>query len=345
MANEDKTLPYTLVVEESQKELLPDNQLGLSASQLGNTQQDPQTVPPVQAGEDVPAGQAERTPDRATQYPVSDSAEKRVEAELEASLDRHEKNEKKLEAEFEASMAELQVAAQELNAGFAGFKNAAQVLDAKFKDAMEVSPMKMDDFEHNKVECQKCGETVFPHEAQVRGKMTWWCNTCNATMKSLRSRLSWPPNGFETLPEAEKKTFFAKVKEMKETDGEVGYKRIRDLVVRSMCSKRIDELMKERGGTYLPISVYAKKLACIQQFFFEDFALKGGLRQRPFGLLFFSLLPFDVFFLQCFEISQAGLQHPEHLEERTKRVQRNLGRGHLSSAPGQSFRARSAPTL
>ena len=70
--------------------------------------------------------------------------------------------------------------------------------------------MKMDDFEHNKVECQKCGETVFPHEAQVRGKMTWWCNTCNATMKSLRSRLSWPPNGFETLPEAEKKTFFAK---------------------------------------------------------------------------------------------------------------------------------------
>ena len=120
-------------------------------------------------------------------------------------------------------------------------------------------------------------------------------------MKSLRSRLSWPPNGFETLPEAEKKTFFAKVKEMKETAvARWAYKRIRDLVVRSMCSKRIDELMKERGGTYLPISVYAKKLACIQQFFFEDFALKGGLRQRPFGLLFFSLLPFDVFFSTMF---------------------------------------------
>ena len=58
MASEDKTLPHTVVVEESQKELLADNQLGLAASQRGSTQKVSQTLAPVQAGEEVPAGQA-----------------------------------------------------------------------------------------------------------------------------------------------------------------------------------------------------------------------------------------------------------------------------------------------
>ena len=125
--------------------------------------------------------------ERPTEFPLSDSAEKRFEAELEEELEKICTEEKRLQAELEA---ELGTSTQEL-----------QNLKDRFKKALEVSPMKMDDFESNKVECQKCGGAVFPHEAQIRGKMTWWCNGCNATMKSLRSRLSWPPNGFECLPD------------------------------------------------------------------------------------------------------------------------------------------------
>ena len=172
---------------------------------------------------------------------------------------------KKLEAETDEALQNLQA-------------QTAQLLDEKLQQAMEISPLKLEDFADNKVECQKCGANVFPHEAQVRGKMVWWCHACNATMKSLRSRLSWPPNGFETLPEAEKKSFFARVKELKETEGEVGYKRVKDLLIRSMSSKRIEELMKERGGTYLPISLFTQRSwPASSSFSFEDVSLTGVL--------------------------------------------------------------------
>lgn len=62
MATEDMTVPYTVEVEESQRELLPEKQLGLEASQPASTQNESPTLAPEQTGGEVPAGQVENTP-------------------------------------------------------------------------------------------------------------------------------------------------------------------------------------------------------------------------------------------------------------------------------------------
>lgn len=123
--------------------------------------------------------------------------------------------------------------------------------------SLHLSPGKMqDDSELAKVECSKCGIQTLPSEAQHRGVLTWWCNQCNAAMKHLRSRMQWPPASFERMSTDEKKSFFMAVRQLKEEDGELKYARLRDVLVKQMSTRLVKEIMKSKGGKYLPIAVY-----------------------------------------------------------------------------------------
>ncbi len=110
------------------------------------------------------------------------------------------------------------------------------------------------------VECNQCGLSVSPADAQVRGTLTWWCNNCNAATKQLRSKMLWPPLSFQKLSVQEKRGFWREAHKLKEEDGELKYQRLRDVLVQQVGTKLVRELMKAKGGKYLPLGVYQKKL-------------------------------------------------------------------------------------
>lgn len=124
--------------------------------------------------------------------------------------------------------------------------------------ALHVSPAKSE--AEPSVECQKCGQAVNPKDAQVRGTLTWWCNACNSTIKSLRMKMEWPPRSFDMMSEADKKLFFAEIKQIKNDEGELKYTRLRDVLLRKMRSRKMQEVAKATGGKFLPLSVYEKTL-------------------------------------------------------------------------------------
>ena len=110
------------------------------------------------------------------------------------------------------------------------------------------------------VQCGKCGSEAPINQAQARSATTYWCNSCNSVMKTLRTNLSWPPFCFEGLPEIAKKEFFMSAKSLKEREKELKYSRIRDVLLKSVSTSRTEELIKQKGGTFWPLSVYAKNL-------------------------------------------------------------------------------------
>ena len=119
------------------------------------------------------------------------------------------------------------------------------------------------------VDCAKCGAKVPINCAQARSATTYWCNSCNSVMKTLRTNLSWPPFCFEGLPEIAKKEFFAHVKSLKEREKDLKYGKIRDVLLKSVCTSRTEELIKQKGGTFWPLSVYEQKLVCYMSIFSE----------------------------------------------------------------------------
>ena len=138
-------------------------------------------------------------------------------------------------------------------------------LDEAFKKAVEV-PENNDDLPLDllNVECSKCGRQVPTNMAQARGKLQWWCNTCNSAMKTLRSWMAWPPLSFETLNVTQQKAFFQSVKALKDdNNGELTYKKLRDHVIKSLTQQKVEEVSKESGGTFQPLSVYAQTLGLI----------------------------------------------------------------------------------
>ncbi len=136
-------------------------------------------------------------------------------------------------------------------------------LDKAFQKALEMSPQKDNAFQLSQmtVECGKCGQQVLMHQAQARGRLQWWCNACNSTMKTLRSWMAWPPLSFETMNVDQQKAFFQSVTALKtENHGELSYKKLRDHLVKSLAQQKVEEISKERGGTFEPLSVYAQTL-------------------------------------------------------------------------------------
>ena len=125
------------------------------------------------------------------------------------------------------------------------------------------------------VECAKCGEKVPKTAGQARSATTFWCNSCNSVMKTLRTNLSWPPYCFEGLPEVAKKEFFMSVKSLKDREKELKYGKIRDVLLKSVSTSRTEELIKQKGGTFWPLSVYAKNLVCHR--FFPQIAIAMGV--------------------------------------------------------------------
>ena len=136
-------------------------------------------------------------------------------------------------------------------------------LDKAFQKALEMSPQKDNAFQLSQmtVECGKCGKQVMMHQAQARGRLQWWCNMCNSTMKTLRSWMAWPPLSFETMSVQQQKAFFQSVTVLKEdNNGELSYKKLRDHLVKSLAQQKVEEVSKERGGTFQPLSVYSQTL-------------------------------------------------------------------------------------
>lgn len=223
----------TIEVEDSQlPPVLPDNQLGLEESQLG-TVQDTQLAEPVEplAAQEVPA----------TQEPPATPATPELE---------NDKVLKELEAELEKEMSELGDLVKNQ-------REAKAAMDAAMA-AFDASPTK--EGMTSMVECNQCGSSVSPAEAQVRGTLTWWCNNCNAATKQLRSKMQWPPQSFQKLSLEEKRDFWKQAHKLKEEDGEIKYQRLRDVLVQQVGTKLVRELMKAKGGKYLPLGVYQKKL-------------------------------------------------------------------------------------
>ena len=121
------------------------------------------------------------------------------------------------------------------------------------------------------VECAKCGAMVPKTAGQARSATTFWCNSCNSVMKTLRTNLSWPPFCFEGLPEVAKKEFFMSIKSLKDREKELKYGKIRDVLLKSVSTSRTEELIKQKGGTFWPLSVYEKNLVCIFFIYFCPF--------------------------------------------------------------------------
>ena len=140
-------------------------------------------------------------------------------------------------------------------------KEAAATAEAGTELALlETESKGEEDIQVPVVQCGKCGSEVPINQAQVRSGTTYLCNSCNSVMKTLRTNLSWPPFCFEGLPEIAKKEFFMSVKILKECEKELKYSRIRDVLLKSVSTSRTEELIKQKGGTFWPLSVYAKNL-------------------------------------------------------------------------------------
>ena len=224
----------TIEVQDSQlPPVLPDNQLGLEEYSTEGTVQDTQMAEPVepQAAQDVPS-----TPE----LPENDLVLQQLEAELEKEMG-------------EA----LEMCAEQRKAK-AAWEAAQAAKDAARDAAFELSPTK--DEKGSLVECNQCGLSVSPADAQVRGTLTWWCNNCNAATKQLRSKMQWPPQSFQKLSLQEKRDFWKETHKLKEEDGELKYQRLRDVLVQQVGTKLVREWMKAKGGKYLPLGVYQKKL-------------------------------------------------------------------------------------
>ena len=108
------------------------------------------------------------------------------------------------------------------------------------------------------VQCKKCGRLVHVTESLHRTERTRWCLSCNALVTLMRRHMSWPPDEFAKLSEESQKTFFLKAVEEKAGTSAFRYDRVRDLLVKTMVKMHISESSTETGGTYKPLSVFAK---------------------------------------------------------------------------------------
>ena len=132
-------------------------------------------------------------------------------------------------------------------------------LDEAFKKAVEV-PENNDDLPLDllNVECSKCGRQVPTNMAQARESFSG-----GATPATAPWRLWGPgwPLSFETLNVTQQKAFFQSVKALKDdNNGELTYKKLRDHVIKSLTQQKVEEVSKESGGTFQPLSVYAQTL-------------------------------------------------------------------------------------
>lgn len=126
--------------------------------------------------------------------------------------------------------------------------------------ANQVVAEQNDDFseEDMQVQCRKCGRCVHVTESLHRTEKTRWCLSCNALVTLMRRHMSWPPDEFAKLSEESQKTFFLKAVEEKAGASAFRYDRVRDLLVKTMVKMHISESKTETGGTYKPLSVFAK---------------------------------------------------------------------------------------
>ena len=115
--------------------------------------------------------------------------------------------------------------------------------------------------ETSMIKCRKCGVDTELCTAIVRGPREMWCRSCNSIYTMLQRNMQWPPKDFEQLDPDRQQGFFQKCAEDKEASKSTcfSYKRVRDVLIKSLVEEEIRQRKVQVGGTYKPKSVYIKK--------------------------------------------------------------------------------------
>ena len=109
--------------------------------------------------------------------------------------------------------------------------------------------------------CKKCKLELALEDAVVRGPREMWCKECNCLYTMLRRHQSWPPPAFAELSLEQQCAFFANCRKEKEVSkaGNFSYKTVRNQLLSTLKEETIRQRKVQVGGTYLPLSVYAKR--------------------------------------------------------------------------------------
>ena len=102
--------------------------------------------------------------------------------------------------------------------------------------------------------CSTCGNMVSLSRTSILAKRegTWRCNKCRVKITSLfRGFGTWPVQGFDSIPEEEKRKFFADVQDKSAGDCVAMARSL-------MCKYEEHHKFYEERGQFLPLSVWEK---------------------------------------------------------------------------------------